>query len=181
MEALKQTTLFTWGIGKQGQLGYTEKQSKKVNLEKDKHYHLPVGLEKINNADKISLFSNYSMYGDTNGNIFSFGSNLKGRLGQGIADEEISIPRQIAGMKNIMKIDAGNWHALCIDSAGVAFSTGNNSHGELGRDGDNNSFKQVKTEGAVKDVYAGFSVSFFIDENNMMSSCGKGILSGHAK
>lgn len=56
------------------------------------HVFLPVGLEKVKNASSISLYSNYSMFSDSNGNIFSFGSNLKGRLGQG-AVEEVSTPK----------------------------------------------------------------------------------------
>ena len=84
-------------------------------MDKRQNAHLPVAVEKTNNVGVTSLYGNYSMYANRNGDIFSFGKNLKGRLGQGTADEEVRTPRQIAGLKNIVKISTGNMHALCLD------------------------------------------------------------------
>ena len=64
----------------------------KKSLTKE-HAHLPICLPKINDAAVISCYSNYSMFSDQNGNMFSFGSNFKGRLGLEISDEEVSLPK----------------------------------------------------------------------------------------
>ena len=80
--------MYTWGIGKSGQLGIDMKRL----AGKTKCFMVPA-LVKIKNVTQISCFSNFSMCLDSNGKVYGFGSNLKGRIGlEERVDDEIEFP-----------------------------------------------------------------------------------------
>ena len=101
---------------------------------KTKVFMVPGHVSKAKHITQISCFSNYSLCLDQRGNVFGFGSNLKGRLGlEDKTDDDVEYPRQITSLKSIVKIECGYWHSLALDKSGQAWSAGYNTHGELGR------------------------------------------------
>jgi len=68
---------------------------------------------------------------------------------------------------------------LLLDSQGQAYSGGNNSAGELGRNDISSDFKPVLQKESFSDIACGFGFSFFTTPNGKLYSCGKKLLSGH--
>jgi VCBS repeat-containing protein len=66
----------------------------------------------------------------TDGNVFSWGYNMSGRLGYGGGDQYS--PKQITNLVNITNISAGSGHSLFLTSTGTIYACGLNSSGELG-------------------------------------------------
>ena len=94
----------------------------------------------------------------------------------------------------IMRVACGYWHTLAITTQNSVLSTGHNNHGALGL-GDmanRSSFCELsmlqgklyplncsrRVIGKVKGIYAGNSVSFFVDLEGKMYSTGSGKLNG---
>ncbi|MDO8302341.1 MAG: right-handed parallel beta-helix repeat-containing protein [Sedimentisphaerales bacterium] len=86
----------------------------------------------IENIVAIGAGENHGMALDANGFILCWGSNHWGQLGAGhIGDSyDSTTPVKVVGLNgvgylsNIVKISAGYWHNLAIDSAGRAWSWG---------------------------------------------------------
>lgn len=138
MKKKAETKVYTWGIGKNGQLGIDLKKcygTNKINM-------LPSMIQKLPSTKQICCFTNFSMILTEEGNVYSFGSNHKGRLGLGPPksdgpqkpdESDYFTPQLVPLIKNIVKIECGVWHSIALDQTGQAFSAGYNGYGELGR------------------------------------------------
>ncbi len=90
----------------------------------------------------ISAGEGHSMALDDNGNVYTWGDNQYGQLGNGRNDPCSAPVRVIAGMQNredpnsplsgIVAISAGHWHSLAIDCNGVVWVWGKTKDGRLG-------------------------------------------------
>lgn len=89
-------------------------------------------IPKTKNSIAISCFTKSSMVVTQDGEVYGFGTNLKGRLGLP-KEEDYKIPTQVPNLVNIVQIDSGYFHSLAVDSAGNAWSSGQGTYGELGR------------------------------------------------
>ena len=63
--------------------------------------------------------------------LLAFGFNTHGQLGDGTTTDH-PLPVEIAGMTDIVAIDAGFEHSLALRSDGRVYAWGLNSHGQLG-------------------------------------------------
>lgn len=68
---------------------------------------------------------------------------------------------------------------LALDKTGVCYSSGSNKHGELGVKSESHSFSKIECKFITADISAGFCVSFFIDSEGNLYSCGSSNLSLH--
>ena len=80
-------------------------------------------IPKGKNPVQISCFTVASMVLTDDGQVYSFGSNNRGRLGLP-KDEDYKIPTQVPLLVNIVQIDSGYFHSLALDSRGQAWSVG---------------------------------------------------------
>lgn len=117
---------------------------------------------------KISTGSQYNLAIDNEGNIWSWGYNYYGQLGDGTKVDKIS-PVQITTETKFKEVLAGNGddHSLAIDEEGNIWSWGCNNRGQLG-DGtttDNYNPKKITTGTKFIKIEAGDCISFAIDEN----------------
>ncbi|MCL2798084.1 MAG: leucine-rich repeat protein, partial [Firmicutes bacterium] len=124
----------------------------------------------------VSAGSSHSLAIDGQGNLWAWGRNNSGQLGDGTAAASKSLPVQVntSGRMNNAKavaVAAGNYHSLAIDEHGNLWAWGNNSNGQLG-DGTitNRSLSvQVNASGRMNNakvvaIAAGNSHSLAIDE-----------------
>jgi len=106
-------------------------------------------LQERNNA-AIPSFCQIASGGSTSmaltekGNLFSWGNNKNGQLGQGDAQEEVANParvllfssgladKQISYMPRIKEVACGAAHALILTMHSVVMACGDNSRGQLG-------------------------------------------------
>ena len=108
-------------------------------LTKENQAILPVAIPKFSNIKSMSTYANYSFIITNENQVYGFGDNKKGRIGLGAqkAQDNILAPELVESLKNIHKINGGTFHSLALDNSGVAFSAGNKTCGQLGReDGD---------------------------------------------
>ena len=112
--------LWSFGDNSQGQLciGNKIQQNKPIQTS-------------FTNVSYISAGGVYSLF-QSNNEVYACGYNLYGQLGLGntiSCDEPSLIPNQ---PKNTVQLSCGYYHSLVLDEEGNVFSTGNDTHGQLG-------------------------------------------------
>ncbi|MDR0850165.1 MAG: InlB B-repeat-containing protein [Christensenellaceae bacterium] len=117
--------LWSWGYNNYGQLGdgtTTDRLS-------------PVKITNSDNTQWVSIgaSSYHSLSIDTAGNLWAWGANYYGRLGDGTTTDRHS-PVKITNSDNTqwVSIDRGQSYSLAIDTAGNLWAWGLNTSGQLG-------------------------------------------------
>lgn len=116
-------TVWSWGWNVAGQLG--------IGTTSRGEY-TPVQVPGLSNVKKISAGDSYSMAIDGNGTLWAWGSNDKGRLGDGTTIMRLS-PVQ-ALIDNVADVKAGVMlaHTVALKSDGTVWAWGWNQEDELG-------------------------------------------------
>mmetsp|Transcript_12856 Transcript_12856/g.10989 ORF Transcript_12856/g.10989 Transcript_12856/m.10989 type:complete len:181 (-) Transcript_12856:601-1143(-) len=129
----------------------------------------------------VSSGSLFSICVTDTGDVYAFGSNKKNQLGIGAEQSMITIPTRVKGIATPIKMVAcGIWHSLLLDTSGQVYASGYNKHGELGL-GDTverEKFSIISNFKGIKKVAAGFNMSFYINDDGILFSSGKGITNG---
>lgn len=122
--ALKEDgTVWAWGTNGNGQLGQPP-----AALSRS---HTPVQVAGLSDIQAISAGYRFGLALDDNGDVWAWGNNTKGQLGQ-VAAETIHTPGKISGLSNVVAISAGYMHSLALDADGNVWAWGSNFFGELG-------------------------------------------------
>jgi len=77
---------------------------------------------------------------DNNGNVWTWGDNSYGQLGDGTNQRRLTPVKVVAGdqygttgyLEEIVSISAGYWHCLAVDKYGIVYSWGKGNEGRLG-------------------------------------------------
>ncbi len=141
--------VYAWGRNTYGQLGNASSAME----------NSPIKVSGLPEIKKISAGGSHSLALDVEGNIYGWGMNTYGQIGEfdkesehvlndagGVLGIRIKEPVKIAG-PGIADIEGGGNHSLYIDSAGDLYAWGDNSYGQLGSGGYENSTKPLKVEG----------------------------------
>ena len=109
------------------------------------------------------------------GDVYSFGIHHHG--GHGHKEDFISSPKVISGLRNIMAVDCGNLHTICLDYNGCVFSFGSNSEGQLGIKRDNgieviHTPQRVENLPAIKQISCGDDFTICISKDGYPYSFG---------
>ena len=123
--------LYSWGDNSSGQLGNGTTDS----LGTPSKVSLPTGVPKFT---QISAGTNHSLALGSDGNLYSWGYNYHGELGNGNSGSVVPLPTP---SKRIMptdgtkftQISTGYNHSLALGSDGNLYSWGDNAYGQLGR------------------------------------------------
>ena len=86
-------------------------------------------------AVQVSLNWSFVMALDADGNVYTWGYNTNGQLGNGTSDSTsyASNPARLPNQSfQASQISAGSWHALAIDTDGNTWAWGYNGYGQLG-------------------------------------------------
>ena len=86
-------------------------------------------------AVQVSLNWSFVMALDTDGNVYTWGYDTNGQLGNGTSDSTsyASNPARLPNQSfQATQISAGSWNALAIDSNGNTWTWGYNGYGQLG-------------------------------------------------
>lgn len=135
MALTQNNNLYVWGCNSAGKLGFGEEYEYKERLER------PTLLSKSSFDHKkiiqIATGDNHLLALTDDGNIYSWGMNLKGQLGL-VSDEGVMVntPTHIKpdnfNREKIVKIVAGGAHSLALTETGALYAWGDNSYGQLG-------------------------------------------------
>ena len=150
--------IWAWGANGNGQLGNGTNTASSVPVEVD-----TTGVLAGRDIVQVAAGGEYSLALDSEGRVFSWGSNTNGQLGNGSTwgvysnvPVEIDTTGVLAG-RDIVQIVAGGFHSFAIDSEGSVFAWGSNWAGQLG-DGTNTN-SNVPVEVDMTGVLAGRSIA----------------------
>lgn len=120
------------------------------------------------NETKLNTFSINQYSGvaiDSNGNVYTWGNQDQGQLGNGKANGAYS-SSMIKEEVRYKNVSFGDKHCLAMDSDGNIWSWGLNNSGQLGNGNKNNTNVPIKVkDGNFRQVSAGKGTSAAIDEN----------------
>ena len=115
--------IWSWGSNQYGQLGYG-------NTE----WTCKSGYKIINPEIKfisISAGENYSLAIDETGQLWAWGYNGYGQLGNGTTSN-VFTPQKISEGTKFVSVEAGGEHTVAVDNKGQVYTWGDNSSGQLG-------------------------------------------------
>lgn len=133
-----------WGYSLNGIMGTNHD-------ERDERTYVPVQIQGLSNIIKISSQGRHVLALDNHGNVWSWGANGAGQLGNGSrsGDKTIVIgfsntgteiyssnhyhPTKIQGLPNITAIETGSSYSMALSTDGNVFSWGDGSSGVLGQ------------------------------------------------
>ena len=159
--------LWSWGQNARGQLGNgTETDRDQANS--------PAKIKEGTKFKEISAGRTHSLALDEEGNIWSWGSNDDGQLGNG-TDTASNTPVKILEGTKFKKVSSGDRSSIAIDEEGSIWSWGKNNYGQLGNGTNTASNTPVKIlEGTkFKEISAGNSHCLAIDEDGNLWSWGQ--------
>jgi alpha-tubulin suppressor-like RCC1 family protein len=117
-------TLWSWGDNAFGGLG----QNTAVALDKSS----PVQVGTLTNWASLSAGRNRGFATNTNGQLYAWGSNAYGALGDGTVLNRSS-PVQIGALTNWSQVSGGRYHAAAVKTDGTLWTWGDNNSGGLGQ------------------------------------------------
>merc|ERR1712137_171369 len=115
-------TVFAFGDNKYGQLG----DGTTTQLDQ------PTLIGGLQNIACVSCSENHTLCVDADGNVWSFGLNVMGKLGHSFDSKTVLLPTNIPNLKDIVTAAAGSNFSICVNSKGNLWAFGCNSHGQLG-------------------------------------------------
>ncbi len=147
-------TVWAWGSNNNGQLGDGSTSASPVPV---RVAQLPA------NIVAVSAGGNHSMALTSDGNVWTWGRNDFGELGDGTTTARRT-PVAVPGLTNVAAIEMGSFHAAAIKRDGTVWTWGNNQFGQLG-DGtttDRHSPVQVAGISNASKVALGYYETFVI-------------------
>ena len=126
--------------------------------------------------DKVSAGGNNHMLAiDEEGNLWAWGGNSYGQLGDG-TNVDRENPIQISTERKFKEVSAGSLHSLAIDEEGKLWSWGRNEKGQLGNNTITNSNNLIRVQMeeslSFKMIATGKVNSMAIDENGNLWAWG---------
>jgi alpha-tubulin suppressor-like RCC1 family protein len=112
---------------------------------------------------------------DNHNQIWSWGRNIEGQLGNNEFDNCRCFPVSLGGIKKTFcQIFCGDFHGLALDYNGQAWAWGDNSYGNLGNNDVSGKCTPVSVHGVHTfcQISGGYLYSVAIDNNNIMWSWG---------
>ncbi len=152
--------LYTWGWNAYGQLGNGTSGF-------DKPQFTPIKI--MSNVKSVDLGKCHSAAITENGDLYTWGWNNNGQLGNGTT-EDSSVPAKI--MSNIKLVGLGWFHSAAITANGDLYTWGSNIEGQLGNGTTEDSFIPIKIMSNVKSVSLGWFHSAAITENSNLYTWG---------
>ena len=107
--------------------GNYEEQSQQASVHAGPP-ELPLAIE---NSARLSGSYNHSLALSTNGNVFSWGANGDGQLGNNSANDS-RIPVLVMGLSAVKVVQTGETHSTVLHNNGSVWSWGSNRYGQMG-------------------------------------------------
>eukprot|EP00771_Trimastix_marina_P001282 gnl/Trimastix_PCT/2341.p1 GENE.gnl/Trimastix_PCT/2341~~gnl/Trimastix_PCT/2341.p1 ORF type:complete len:723 (-),score=104.11 gnl/Trimastix_PCT/2341:234-2402(-) len=124
-----QGAVFAWGSNHHGELGDGTTTDRHIPVELD-----PAGRVAAFHLQRIAGGSNHTLALTPQGEVFAWGLNGHGQLGNGTTTNRTD-PIRVGGLlagKRVVKIACGWLHSLALTSEGEVYTWGSNDNGQLG-------------------------------------------------
>ena len=100
----------------------------------------------LKGVQQITAGSFHSLALDNNGDVWAWGSNTWGQLGNGEkADSWYAV--ELSGISSVAQVAAGSWHSIAVKTTGSVHAWGGNWWGQLGDGTDINASRPVAVTG----------------------------------
>ena len=122
-------TVWSTGYNQYGELGTGDTEERKIFTQ----VKGPNGEGILENIVQITTgyYTGYAL--TTNGEVYGWGSNRYGELGQGSkSDDPVLYPTKMKKVSNIIQISSGAEYIVMLDAEGKVWGTGYNGNGQLG-------------------------------------------------
>jgi alpha-tubulin suppressor-like RCC1 family protein len=117
-------TLWAWGNNSSGQLGIGTNSNSPLTSS-------PVQVGTASNWTDVAVGNNFTVALNSSGQMFTWGNNSFGQLGNGTSSAVFS-PSLIIPNVSWTVVEAGEDYAMAIRSDGMLFAWGKNNNGQLG-------------------------------------------------
>jgi uncharacterized repeat protein (TIGR02543 family) len=148
---LEDGTVWSWGRNTYGQLGDDGAVS-------GTYSHIPIPVitytgDPIHSIIAISAGIDHNLALDHNGNVWSWGSNYDGELGNGETEDRNYAVQVTAStntlLDNVVQISAGAYFSLALKSNGTIWAWGANYYGQIGTGSDADEYVAIPTQVAT--------------------------------
>jgi alpha-tubulin suppressor-like RCC1 family protein len=163
--------VWAWGYNGKGQLG-NGSSSTSAYTKVPEQIEEDVDGNSFGDIEKIAAGSSHGLALDGDGNVWAWGYNKDGQLGDASkVDEHAPVKLDL---DNIKEIAAGYYHSLALDADGNVWAWGDNSKGQLGDDSQTDRTEPVQVNGltGVKYIAAGAYHSLAVDSNGQVWAWG---------
>ena len=120
--------------------------------------YTPIRIGSASNwTSKISASATHTVAINSNGELWAWGSNTGGQIGQGNTTSPLSSPTRIGSANNWVECSAGSGITFAINSSGQLWACGVNTSGQLGRGNTTSpqtSLVQIGTDTNWSKIYA---------------------------
>lgn len=82
-------------------------------------------------TERIGAGAGFGVGLATDGNVYAWGDNAYGQLGQGHVQDSL-LPLQVRGLSGVKALAAGDYHTLAVRRDGTVWGWGANHYGQLG-------------------------------------------------
>jgi alpha-tubulin suppressor-like RCC1 family protein len=156
-------SLFAWGFSSSGQLG--------VSTFPNSYSGISLFVPSINNVKDIYVGFDHSIALDHSGNVWTFGANYDGQLGDGTNTAKTT-PAIV--LSNVNSISTHHTHCLALKNDGTVWAWGDNLNGQLGDNSTVDKNIPVQVSGLSNIVYikAGLRCSFAIKADGTLWAWG---------
>lgn len=131
--------LFTWGLNAEGLLGdgTTSSRSLPVRVKDPSGNEFLSDVSQISTGPQINMTSTHMLAVTHSGNVFAWGKNTYGELGDGTGISRllpvmVKDPTGTGDLSGIQSVAAGADHSLALTNNGEIFAWGNGFSGKLG-------------------------------------------------
>src|SRR5690606_34778638 len=100
----------------------------------------------------ISAGFYHNLVVDSAGDVWVWGQNAYGQLGDGSTTDSI-YPKKLDGLGGVDEVSAGYYHSLALKSDGTVWAWGNNEYGQLGINSTEDQASPVQTQ-QIEDIIA---------------------------
>ncbi len=127
--------VWAWGNNSSGQLGVGSSEGR---------IDMPQKVAALSDIISIAAGYSHSLAADSKGQVYAWGSNGSGQLGNNTTDNS-STPKAVLNVKNAMQVSAGNETSMVLASNNRLYTWGYGEYGQLGTDTISNSRKRPDT------------------------------------
>lgn len=121
--------VWAWGDGGDGQLGLGTPATDDAFDDEDRL--APEKITGLSNVVMISRGFDHTMALDASGNVWTWGSNGDGQIGDGTTDDR-DVPVQVPGLSNVRLILGASATSYAVLDDGTVWAWGENTYGNLG-------------------------------------------------
>jgi alpha-tubulin suppressor-like RCC1 family protein len=165
MALTKDSKIFTWGYNSFGTLGIGDTNNRSSPTQiLDIQWKQPTG-----NNTVISMGYHALAIAEESGNLYGWGFNNSGQLGNGTT---ASTSRPIFIDSGFVSVATGAYHSAAITTNGLLFTWGQNNLGQLGINSNINKSLPVQVEGSWTNVACGEYTTLAINSNGRMYGWG---------